>query len=69
MRLQIIEFQMLGGNHYTVIEVPEGMPNELAELGGSKVVEVSQEEGEAILLAHAKMISHQVSLALMFAKK
>lgn len=65
MKLQITCFEMIGGNHYTVIPVDDNMPKEIAELGGNKLIEVSEEKGQEILKRQAEGIKLQCELALI----
>lgn len=65
MRLQITSFQAIGGNLYTVLPLEDGFPTELAELGGSKVVEVDDELGKKILRRQAESVDLQCRLALV----
>lgn len=69
MKLKITAFEMIGGNHYTVIQLDDACPKELAELGGSKMIEVSEELGKRILKAQADAINFQVDLAYVHAGK
>lgn len=65
MKLKITCFEMIGGNHYTVIPLEDNYPKELAELGGSKMIEVSEEKGKEILERQAVGIKLQCELALI----
>jgi hypothetical protein len=65
MRLLINCFESIGGNHYTV--VPTDLPTEVAELGGGKVIEVSDERGEQIMKQQADAITFQCDMALIHA--
>ena len=62
MKLQISEFKSIGGSHWVLLPVAEGMPTELAELGGNKVIDVSEEEGAKLLQAQADAIRFQCTL-------
>lgn len=63
MKLKITAFEMIGGNHYTIIPLEDNYPKELAELGGSKMIEVSEERGKDLLKRQGVGVSLQVELA------